>query len=263
MRKRLFAFLALCLLITTLPACATPRLVDVEIVDRDTGETLTNYAYRGRAYVPGVPGHRYAVRLINRTGGRILTVLSVDGVNAITGDTASTGQSGYVLSPYESTEITGWRKSSDEVAQFYFTRLPDSYAARTGRPDNVGVIGVAAFREQTRPLPMPDISLDRPRAKEAPSTPAAAPAPSDNGYAQPESRMAEKSSRLGTGHGQREYAPIEHTSFERATSSPGQVVSIRYDSPSNLSAMGVLPRPRPVYPDEPRPFPGHYVPDPY
>ena len=45
-------------------------------------------------------------------------------------------------------EIDGWRKSMDEVAAFYFTALPDSYAARTGRPDNVGVIGVALFREE-------------------------------------------------------------------------------------------------------------------
>ena len=35
-----------------------------------------------------------------------------------------------------------------EAAAFYFTALPDSYAARTDRPDNVGVIGAAVFRER-------------------------------------------------------------------------------------------------------------------
>ena len=41
----------------------------------------------------------------------------------------------------------------NEVAAFYFTQLPDSYAARTDRPDNVGVIGVAVFREYQPPRP--------------------------------------------------------------------------------------------------------------
>ena len=93
-------------------------------------------------------GHRYAVRIANLSGSRILAVLSVDGVNAVTGQTASPDQSGYVLDPYQSTEIDGWRKDLSEVAQFNFTALGDSYAARTGRPNNVGVIGVAAFREK-------------------------------------------------------------------------------------------------------------------
>ncbi|MBL7998181.1 MAG: hypothetical protein JNL32_06030, partial [Candidatus Kapabacteria bacterium] len=45
-------------------------------------------------------------------------------------------QSGYVLDAGGSADIRGWRKSLDDVAQFTFTRLSDSYAARTGRPDN-------------------------------------------------------------------------------------------------------------------------------
>ena len=47
-------------------------------------------------------------------------------------------------------EITGWRKSLERTAAFYFTDLGDSYAARTGRPQNVGVIGVAVFQERPK-----------------------------------------------------------------------------------------------------------------
>ena len=61
----------------------------------------------------------------------LLTVVSVDGVNAISGETANASQSGYVLAPGQTTEIAGWRKNMDEVAAFYFTRIGDSYAART------------------------------------------------------------------------------------------------------------------------------------
>ena len=102
-----------------------------------------------------MPGHRYGVRLTNTTGERVLVVLSVDGVNAVTGQTAHPSQAGYVLEPWQSTEITGWRKSYNDVAQFVFTALPDSYAARTGRPDNIGTIGVAVFRERAYIRPMP------------------------------------------------------------------------------------------------------------
>ena len=55
-----------------------------------------------------------------------MTVVSVDGINAVTGETASPDQNGYVLSPHQSFEIAGWRKSMNEVAAFYFTQLPDS-----------------------------------------------------------------------------------------------------------------------------------------
>lgn len=98
----------------------------MQIVDRDGGGTLPLYLARGRQYVAGVPGHRYSVRLSNRSGARVMTVLSVDGVNAITGQTASPGQSGYVLGPYESTEISGWRKDMSAVAAFEFTALSGS-----------------------------------------------------------------------------------------------------------------------------------------
>jgi hypothetical protein len=128
-------------------ACARP-LVDLSVVDRDTGATLPTYSQHGRRYVPGEPGHRYALRLYNHTDQRVLVVLSVDGVNAVNGQTAGTDQPGYVLDPWQTTEIAGWRKSYSDIAQFVFTALDDSYAARTGRPDNVGVIGMAVFRER-------------------------------------------------------------------------------------------------------------------
>ena len=130
------------------PAAAVGSIVDVQIVDRDRAETLSTWRHRGASYVAGRPGDRYAVRLTNRSPGRVLVVLSVDGVNAVSGDTAAVSQTGYVLAPWQTAEITGWRKSYSEAAAFYFTALPDSYAARTGRPDNVGVIGAAVFRER-------------------------------------------------------------------------------------------------------------------
>jgi hypothetical protein len=216
--------------------------------------------------------------MINRTGGRVLTVLSVDGVNAITGATASTNQSGYVLSPWESAEIAGWRKSDDEIAQFNFTSLPDSYAARTGRPANVGVIGVAVFTERTYWRDR-EYDLSRNEAPPAPARPASegiagrapsAAADAAKSVAQPAPREAEaqkrafgsiaKDERLGTGHGAREYSHIDTTTFERATSWPAEQVSIYYDSYRNLVAEGIIERP--IARRDPQPFPSGFVPDP-
>ena len=75
------------LLATTLLAAtqAHAALVDVDLVDRDTGQWLPETPFRGDTWVAGAPGHRYAVRLANTSGERVLVVLSVDGVNAVTG----------------------------------------------------------------------------------------------------------------------------------------------------------------------------------
>src|SRR5918911_3156904 len=108
-------------------------------------------AHGGMADVVGNPGNEYQVTVRNRLREDVLTVVSVDGVNVVSGETADPRQTGYVLAPGSSYDILGWRKSLAETAAFYFTALPDSYAARTGRPDNVGVIGIAVFRKKREP----------------------------------------------------------------------------------------------------------------
>ncbi|MBL8386389.1 MAG: hypothetical protein JNM90_25115, partial [Burkholderiales bacterium] len=259
---------------------------DITVVDRGTGQTLPVYRHQGRFWVAGQPGRNFAVRVHNRSGGRLLSVISIDGVNIISGETAGTGQSGYVLSPWERYDLTGWRKSEAQVAAFYFTALPDSYAARTGRPDDVGVIGVALFREKppavsgVAPRPVPfgrrdnsGASADARERAEAPAPGAAAAegvaasksAPSaDAAPGESRAARAPAAPKLGTGHGQREHAPIETTTFERARETPDEVVVIHYDSRANLVAMGVIREPAPL--PRPRPFPGQpevgYAPDP-
>lgn len=263
MLARLF-LLTLGLLAASLSAQAG-RLVDLEVINRSTGETLDSHAFRGERYVAGNPGERYALRLVNRSGQRVLVVLSVDGVNVVSGETASPDQTGYVLGPWERAEIAGWRKSQQDVAQFYFTALPDAYAARTGRPDNVGVIGAAVFRERVQPPPPPILSLPAPSA----ISDNRAGAANDAAEAQamdraPGMAKAKRAERLGTGHGEREYAPISYTDFERASQAPTEVISLRYDSRPNLLARGVIAKPRPIRPywPAPQPFPGQFVPDP-
>lgn len=248
--KKLLASLALLAACSASPAAV---LLDVGVTDRDSGRRLETYSHRGRLYVVGTPGKRYAVSLRNRSGGRLLAVLSVDGVNAVSGETASPAQTGYVLAPGQAAEVAGWRKSRDEVAAFYFTRLPDSYAARTDRPDNVGVIGIAVFRESEPPRP----ATAPPLAREKQAADAASRA---DAAGSPRAEAAPAESRLGTGHGERLSAPAEYTDFIRASERPAEMLAIYYDSRANLIARGIIPAaPRAPLPD---PFPAGFVPDP-
>jgi len=237
--KTILTVVAAATLLASASAFAHGGMVDLSVYDRTEGRRLKVYWHEGRAYVAGKPGNEYQVTLRNRQAEDVLAVVSVDGVNVITGQTADPSQSGYVLSPRRGLDILGWRKSLSQTAAFYFTALADSYAARTGRPDDVGVIGVALFRRKAQ-QPQP-IGQGAPAAQRAEAS-------------------ADAASRLGTGHGRQEHSPAVHVTFERATSSPAEVITLFYDSHANLVARGVIRDPVRVAP-VPRPFPG-FVPDP-
>ena len=99
--------------------------------------------HAGHRYSGGVAAHAY--RLVE--GQRYEVVASVDGLDVVDGRTASLDKRGYVVAPGSTLVIDGFRTSLDEVAAFRFGRVDASYAARTGQPANVGVIGVAIFCE--------------------------------------------------------------------------------------------------------------------
>jgi hypothetical protein len=249
-------------------------LVGLTVVDRDTGQPLRVWRRDGRLFVAGQPGARYSLRVTNNSGGRVLVVMSVDGVNILTGETAGYNQRGYVISPYESHDISGWRKSDTEIAAFNFAPLAKSYAARTGRPGEVGVIGIAAFTERVvAPAPEPT----QPQ-RYAPSAdvdelvvtgqrvPSPAPPPAAMARRAPSDELAavdRRTEKLGTAHGAREWSVVTTVAFTRATPYPQLVRRIEYDSFANLVAIGVIP-PSWDRDRRPRPFPssGGYVPDP-
>jgi hypothetical protein len=200
-----------------------------------------------------------------------------------------------VLEPWGYVAITGWLKSLDRAAAFYFTDLGDSYAARTGRPQNVGVVGVAVFQEKTQPISLYDYKQRRsPNAAEAPAYPQSSPVPSplaarkeaavDSAAQSPREEMRERDDlgasdssvkdspegvrrslgKLGTGHGRSEDSRVTTVAFERATDSPTETLAIQYDRRENLVAIGVLPPPYYARRGQPDPFPAglRFAPDP-
>ena len=183
------------------------------------------------------------------------------------------------VGPGQGFDIRGWRKSLDRIAAFFFTEHQNSYAARTGRPENVGVIGVAVFRKKAEPEaridPSPPLELPSPGARD--DSPYPASADSMHGSGAGSARSAEsaaesaaggprghapspqRSPSLGTGHGRSEASRVTYTRFERATVNPEEVIAIHYDTYNNLVALGVIRAPRLA---RPTPFPGQFVPDP-
>lgn len=121
--------------------------LSIALVD-DGGVTLPGVAAPGRGYVIGRAGQRYNIQVTNHSGGRYELVASVDGLDVIDGRPGSFAKRGYIVQPYSTLTVEGFRTSDDTVAAFRFSSVRESYAARTGDGRNVGVIGLAFFAEQ-------------------------------------------------------------------------------------------------------------------
>jgi hypothetical protein len=245
----------------TAPVVAGPTL---EVVD-DAERPLPTYAQGGRRFVLGDMGERYRLRIVNPTAGRLEAVVSVDGLDAIDGKPANVGKRGYIVPAYGDVTIDGWRTSLDTVAAFRFSSVRESYAARTRHARNVGVIGVAFFRErQVAPPPEPRMARNEGRAEGRPGgvpapsartapAPAAPPAeaPVDDGEqsasgprdgAAARSRGANKSDErpgLGTEFGEEHDSRVTEVPFHRVAARPDAVYEVRYDDAAGLAARGI------------------------
>ena len=121
--------------------------VSVQIVD-GSGNALAGLTQGARSFVVGHSGDRYSIRVMNHSSERFEVLATVDGLDVIDGRVGSYSKRGYLIDAYGTLDIDGFRRSSDAVAAFRFGTVRDSYAARTGSDRNVGVIGVAIFRER-------------------------------------------------------------------------------------------------------------------
>jgi hypothetical protein len=235
---------------TARPALAHPDRAApyaVELVD-EAGNSLPTFAHRGRTYVLGTLGERYLVRVRNRSGARTEVVVSVDGRDVIDGRPAAWDKRGYLVEARGEITIDGYRLSESSVAAFRFGSVPRSYASRMGDARDVGVIGVAVFPERrtySGPLPVPAPAPRRGgqpsdaapgRAGEAESGPAPSSAPRGEGLA--DERRADRRG-LGTEFAEEHDSPVVQVSFERASSRPDAVLTVRYDDRQGLAALGI------------------------
>ncbi len=130
-------------------------------------------------WLTGVEGGRYTLRFRNNSERSYIVIATVDGLDVLTGKPGSLRNGGYVLRPYETVNIEGFRKSQSEVAAFRFAAPGRAYAANTEGGDvrNIGIIGAALFELEQADSPR------RPRHTDKLSRPSAFPA--DDAYAPP------------------------------------------------------------------------------
>lgn len=233
------------------------RFVELSVVNYDSGTPFPVFPNGPELnVVGGDAGQAYRLKVRNLTGGRLLVVASVDGLNVLSGKEASPHQGGYIVPAYGEVIIDGWRKSLNEIAKFVFSSPASSYAAKTGRAANIGVIGLAVFEERvTTP-----VSRATPFSAES-ALRGALPGSLGGAQLKAAAPMTLSAPSLGTGHGERDTSRVTQVEFTRATSDPAEVVRLYYESLAVLEAKGIALR-QPVTPRA-NPFPAsQFVPDP-
>jgi hypothetical protein len=241
----------------------------VEMWVESGGERLPIFRAEGKAYLLGRMGDPYEVVIENRSRDRVEVILSVDGRDAVSGREADfRANRGYVLDPGERTRVQGFRTSLEGVAAFEFTAVDESYSARMGTPQNVGVIGLAVFDESEESKERGDAVIagggedeeQRASPEAAPSYGAADSAKAAEGGA---GEMAAPSSPgLGTKYGHDIDSSATIVPFvRRDAEKPAELLTLYYDDRRGLEALGIeLPpeeeAPRHRCGDGPNPFPG-------
>ncbi len=256
------------------------------VLEDEFGNPLPSYPTRSERFALGRDGQRYNVRVYNHSGRRVEAVVSVDGRDVLSGKPGDyRKQRGYIVPAYGSVLIDGFRTSLESVAAFRFTSPGDSYSARMGTPENVGVIGAAFFAENPPPPPVyrpqiprrtypyesreekrksegglgssgPSPTSDAPAAASAPSRSRGAGKSADSYHAESERRGRDDTSNIGTQYGEQTYSQVSEVTFVRASAkSPERVITLRYDDYEGLVARGILPRHQPRHARGPSAFP--------
>lgn len=237
------------------------------------GRPLKEYLHEGRHYVEGRKGTNFSIKVRNNSNQRVLFVPSVDGLSVIDGKSASFESSGYIVKPWSSAVIDGWRVSDSEVSQFFFTNPGESYSSRSrGGEANLGVIGVAVFKEKVQEYKPGIFSYhtteytyttgDKIRKITTSNVPGTIQnsgygvASLDTGYINDVSSNSQEPG-LGTGWGGAKQSEVVYVSFEQEES-PTQVMSLFYDTKENLKNIGVDLTREKVQISQRNPFPGRY-----
>jgi hypothetical protein len=221
----------------------------VEIVMNGVPQPV--YAHGAQSFVAGAYGAAYEIRITNQSGRRIEAVVAVDGRDVVTGQPVRPHhQRGYIIQPWASASIDGFRSSTATVAAFRFASIPESYAWRTGTSWGIGTIRVWIFEEEAPP---PVVY--------APTLPYGG-APGSAGRAAPSASEAAPQA-MGTAYGEQRWSPVAYTSFVRSSYRASTVLGLRYNSREMLQAAGIIPMYSPVQPASwVYPQPGPFAPPP-
>lgn len=211
--------------------------VEVSVIT-DNGRMLPFYQVKSRhnlkkVYAEAVRGDYYRIVVRNKLKRRVGVVIAVDGRNIISGEKSwlKNTERMYIVDPYSTNEYSGWRTGQDKINRFYFTDVPDSYAAAFGDESAMGVIAVAAYPE-IRPCPQPSYAPHWTKDKKRNEASRDMAAPSALGKSQ-------AMESAGTGYGHEEYSPSYRVEFEPEREAVESIL-IKYEWRKTLCKMNII-----------------------
>ncbi|HEX6096928.1 MAG TPA: hypothetical protein VF432_11435 [Thermoanaerobaculia bacterium] len=200
------------------------------------GVPREEYVHRGTTYIEAVRGREFTIRLRNPTAQRVAVALSVDGLNTIDAKHSDAwSASKWVLEPYETAEISGWQVSDRAARRFFFTGERNSYGARLGQTQNLGIIEAVFYRER-----VPRWSERQKSSRDQGGLEGGAPPPSASAAPRAE-ESAPDDDYAATGMGRRTRHEVEEVAIDLERS-PIAAVAIRYEFRPQLAKLGVLDR---------------------
>lgn len=234
------------------------------------GKPAKEYSHDGKIFIEGREGTKFSLRFHNNTWSKKLFIPTIDGLSIIDGELASYKSSGYIVDGYGTITVDGWRKNTNEVAEFYFSSPDRAYAHRVDKGGNLGVIGVAVFDERIEPTTYfcggtTTIADYQPKYFDTQST---TPLWNFTGGSQCSMRSAANSvdycsmsntpvsKSLGTGWGDTKKSDVTTVEF-KAMANPEAIFEIFYNTREQLESIGIDFKKAPLY-VAPQAFPAQY-----
>lgn len=216
------------------------------------GKPVQEFVHTDKIYVEGKKGTKYSLRIKNSSWQKILAVITVDGLNVLTGKTGDWNDRGYIIDAFSSVVIDGWRTSDETVREFFFSAADKSYASKRKDVNTgvTGVIGVAIFEEKAPvqinyvrhtfhdPFFCNSGSVTLLNANNSTNTTSfnAKSLDVSQKYTAPERGS------LGTGFGDEKESKVYKVTFTRASTMPETIFEMHYRTSEELKKIGVIRR---------------------
>ena len=224
-----------------------------ELHVRPNGRHIADeYQHNGHVWIEGREGSRYELLFKNNSQQRALAIISVDGLDILTGKPAGSGSPGYVVNPYSELVVPGWKINNQEAAEFYFSRKSSSYVAKIGGSvSNTGVIGAMVFSESPLIMQFPP---SRPASKSWNDI-QAIPMPMthcinscgityNSVIGSTTNQQNSVIPDLGTGFGDAISFTTYNTPFNKVSLIANETIVVYYNTAENLKKMGIQLRTR-------------------
>lgn len=232
-----------------------------ELVVRPRGRTPADeYYHNGAIWIEGREGNNYTIDVRNNTPIRALFIISVDGLDVITGQPAGPQSQGYVVGPHQTLSIPGWKIDYQQAAEFIFSQSRDSYVnAIGGTTTNTGVIGAMVFSEYQQMVIEDYYMSPRRNGTSIHST----EVKTSGGILRSMVQTSDVASShvtqdVGTGFGQSTEWQTHTTKFRRANPDhPDALMALYYNTARNLEKMGIRLRKKRDVSYQANPFPGY------